>query len=494
MTVPTARGDLLLGIDAGTTNLKVVATTPGGRVVKVARRAVRIERPGPVGHSGFDLDRLERDLDEALAEVAAAIEPKRVAGIGVVSVGESFVGIDSDGRRTTDCPTWFDRRTRNSRAELGLTIEDWYDVTGMVDDDIYTVHRLGWRRAQNHATDRVARWLCIADLVVFRLTGRAVAAPSLAARTGLADRTSGRWSHTICGGAGIDPDRLPELLPAATVAAGLLPAVASRIGLDAGIPVVNAGHDHPAAGLGSGLCAPGDAVDSTGTAEALKSVVLAPLAAAAAGGAAYDCYPHAVPGAWLLSGHIPSSGGLLDWLARLTGGATPPAALWDEAAASPPGARGVRLAPFLEGTGAPWNRRERRGGLDGLSGEVTRGDLLRAGAEAIAAWLAINVDAFERLTGRPLERLIVVGGGARNPLLNEIKAAVLGRPLILPAISEAAALGAALVAGLAVGRFADAAAAAALDDVTWNELRPDLDLRQAYARIEPELAALFPGR
>lgn len=494
MTASAGPAELLLGIDAGTTNLKVVAATPGGRVVTVARRSVRIDRPGPGGASAFDLDQLERDLLDALAEVAAAIDPSAVIGIGVVSVGESFVGVDVEGRRVTDCPTWFDRRTTNTRPDLGLSVEDWFDITGMVDDDIYTVHRLAWRRAQGLAAERVARWLAVADFVVFRLTGRMVAAPSLAARTGLANRTTGRWSDTICTAAGIDADQLPALLPAATAAGGLLPEVAQRVGLRAGIPVVNAGHDHPAAGLGTGLHAPGDAVDSTGTAEALKTVVLKPLPAAATGGAAYDCYPHAVPGAWLLSGHIPSSGGLLDWLVRLFGGGASPEMLWAEAAASPAGARGVRIAPFLEGTGAPWNERDQRGRFDGLSGETTRGDLLRAAAEAIAAWLAVNVGVFERLTGMPVERLLVVGGGARNALMNEIKAAVLERPLHLPAVSEAAALGAALVAGLSVGRFATAAEAAALGDVEWHEHRPDAVLSEAYARMDPALAALFPDR
>ncbi|MFO1107192.1 MAG: FGGY family carbohydrate kinase [Amaricoccus sp.] len=478
-------GPLLLGVDVGTTNLKVAAVEPGGRVIAVARRSMVVHRPAP-GAAEFDLDAVDRDLVAALAEVAAAVDAGRIAALGVVSIGESYVGLDAGGRRVTPCPTWYDRRTVRGRDRLGLSTAAWYDRTGMVDDDIYTVHRLAWLHDTDAALARGVRlWLNVADYVTLRLSGAAVAGPSLAARSGLADRATGDWSEATLAAAGIRRDRLPRLAPAATVAGGLRAEVAARTGLPAGIPVVNAGHDHPAAGVAVGLAAPGNAIDSTGTSESLKTVLAAPLDFARSGGR-FDCYPHALPGLWLLSAHVPSSGGLIDWLTRLVAGAGRPAAdaLMAEAAASLPGAGGVRVEPYLEGTGQPWNARDRRGSIAGLAATTTRGDLMRATLEALAAWLDLNVAAFEGLAGRRFGELILVGGGSRAALSTTIKAAMLDRPIRLPAVAEAAAAGAALVAGLGAGIFATPVEAAGVPDLGWTTVRPDADLARLYAALD----------
>lgn len=217
----------------------------------------------------------------------------------------------------------------------------------------------------------------------------------------------------------------------------------------------------------------------------LKTVLAAPLDFARSGGR-FDCYPHALPGLWLLSAHVPSSGGLIDWLTRLVAGAGRPAAdaLMAEAAASLPGAGGVRVEPYLEGTGQPWNARDRRGSIAGLAATTTRGDLMRATLEALAAWLDLNVAAFEGLAGRRFGELILVGGGSRAALSTTIKAAMLDRPIRLPAVAEAAAAGAALVAGLGAGIFATPVEAAGVPDLGWTTVRPDADLARLYAALD----------
>ena len=168
---------ILVGIDIGTTNLKVIASQPGGRVEAVVRRTMVVSHPA-TGASEFDLDALDHDLVSALREMVEAlgakgIEPAAVAGIGVASIGESFVGIDRDGRRLTPCPTWYDRRTANKRSGWGMNASDWFDITGMVDDDIYTVHRpRWWREAAPEWFAGVATWLLVADYVTALLCGQ----------------------------------------------------------------------------------------------------------------------------------------------------------------------------------------------------------------------------------------------------------------------------------------------------------------------------------
>jgi sugar (pentulose or hexulose) kinase len=444
---------VLIGVDIGTTNLKVVAAKVDGTVLRTVTRKMIVHRPAP-SWADFDLDALEVSLVTGLRDVVADLPAgAHVGSIAVDSIGESFVGIDEAGRAITNCPTWFDRRTYEARADYGYSAAAWYDLTGMADDDIATIFRIHWMLTNGVVRARqVHHWLNVADFCVFRLSGEAVAAPSLAARSGLLDRHTCRWSDELVNAIGISIDQLPTPLPTATVAGGLLTAVAQAIGLPAGTPVVNAGHDHPCAGVGCGVVTPGMVMDSTGTAEAVKTVVLRPLDYLQTLQGRYDCYPHAVPGQFILSGHLPSSGGLLAWWSSLLTGAIDASPDdFDAAASSPPGANGVRMLPFLEGTGAPHNRRDRSAEVLGLRAFHGRADVLRAAYEACAYWLDLNVETFSRIVGRNLTSVVAVGGGARSDLWLEIKSAFLDRPIEVPAVDEAAALGAALVGGIAIG-------------------------------------------
>ena len=492
----SASGPVLIGVDIGTTNLKVVAIRPDGTTLSVVRRGMRIDHPGP-GAAEFDLGQLEADLIALLSETVERLASSGhaaadIAAIGICSIGESFVGLDGEGRRVTPCPTWFDRRTANRRPEWGLSARDWFDRTGMVDDDIYTVHRLGYaRRSGVDWFDRANRWAMVADYATWRLTGTLVSNPSLAARSGLADRRSGTWDAELARTAGLDPSVLPELRPQGKGRGRVTAAIASLTGLVAGTPVVNAGHDHPCAGLACRMTDPGPVIDSTGTSEALKTVVDRPLGYDEVGGGLYDCYPYVIPERFILSGHIPASGALLDWLERLLagpdGGRPAIDRLWRVAEKAPAGADGVRVLPYLRGTGAPWNQRGRRAEIIGLGEEASAGMLLRAAVEGLAAWLLLNLDRFAAITGQKTEDLILAGGGARNAFVDAVKAALINRPLVMPSVDEAAGIGAALVGGLAVGVFSDPAEAVRLPAIGSTRIDVDPALAAIYAPLVPDL-------
>lgn len=489
---------VLIGIDVGTTNLKVLATTAAGEMLRVVHRDMRIHRPGH-GMAEFDLSVVESGVVEGLAEITAALPSgAEVVSIAVASIGESVVALDAEGTTMGMCPTWFDRRTANFRAEFGFDVERWYDLTGMVDDDICSAFRIHWMQTHGLVDPtRVRRWLCVADYCVARLTGEACAAPSLAARTGMYDRNRGNWAPEVLAAIGLEVDQLPAPLPTASVAGGLLGEIARRVGLPAGTPVVNAGHDHPCAGVGCGLLEPGVVMDSTGTAEAVKTVVKRPFGYHETLHGRYECYPHAAPGRFILSGHLPSAGGFIAWLsATLHGavadGAASMAELVDEARRSPPGANGVRILPFLEGTGEPYNRRDQAAELLGLRAYHRRADLLRAAFEGCSYWLDVNVEAMGRITGGRIDAITAVGGGARSALWLEIKSAFVGRPMWVPDLEEAAAFGAALVGGMAVGLIGTAASD--VPRIEGRTVEAPEALRSAYAPIAAEYREIYERR
>lgn len=494
----SAREAILIGVDIGTTNLKAVAIDATRNLLSLCRRPMVIATPAP-GAAEFDLAALDRALHDVLAETAATLAAKgrdlaRVAAISVDSIGESFVGLDADDRPVLPVPTWYDRRTGRLRATVGIGAKEWYDTTGMVDDDIYTIWRLlWWRRACPDEMRRITRLFSVADYALFLLGKAHVANPSLSARSGLADRNTLAWSQEHLAAAGIDEGLMPRLLPQGRVAAGLTVQAAQRTGLVQGTPLVHAGHDHACAGFGCGVVTPGTFVDSAGTAESLTTVVSAPITWEGVNRGEYDCYPHAVPGRYLLSGHIPSSGGAIDWMtARLIGPAPAPSArevLWEAAAKAPPGSGGVRVAPYLQGTGSPWNRRDERLRIDGIDAQTSAGDMLRAVHEGLAAWLGINVERFEAISGVTAGKLLLTGGGSRNRSYSEIKAAMLRRPLLASDVPEAAGIGAALMGGIAVGLFADAQAALAGPAPDLQQIAPDPELATACDAIRASLVA-----
>ena len=488
-----------IGIDVGTTNLKLLAATPSGAVLHGVSRPMVVHRPEP-GWADFDLEALDDAILNGLTEIVENLPAgASVAAIAVDSIGESFVGVDADGAIITSCPTWFDRRTSNARNDLGIEVDHWYDVTGMADDDIATIHRLHWLMRHGLVDNtRVRTWMNVADYCTYRLSGEAVAAPSLAARSGLFDRTTGGWSSEFVHAVGLHEDQLPRAQPAATIAGGLLPDVARRIGLPCGTPVVNAGHDHPCAGVACKVLDMGSLMDSTGTAEAVKTVVAGPLRYDETLQGRYDCYPHAVPGRFLLSGHLPSAGGFIAWLTRaLTGDeagrerSRSQDDLLAEALESLPGARGIRVLPFLEGTGAPYNERAQTAEFVGLRGFHRRADLLRAAYEGCAFWLEVNVATMARIVGGQIDTIIAVGGGARSDLWLQIKAALLQRPITVPQVTEAAALGAAFVGGIAVGAIANLEA---LPTLPSRAISADDDLRAAYAPVAADYRRIHRQR
>jgi xylulokinase len=231
-------------------------------------------------------------------------------------------------------------------------------------------------------------------------------------------------------------------------------AAAAQTGLAAGTPVATGGHDHPCGGLAAGVVAAGQALISLGTAASL----LAPSAQFHAGGPVFaqglSCYCYVVGERYIVQGGLSAAGAALAWLARLLrGGATTAdyAALEQAALESPPGARGLICLPHLRGSGTPERDTASRGAFVGLRESHGPGDMWRALLESLACWARQNLAAIEAATGQPIERLTLIGGAARGALLPQVLADITGRAVALPEIAEASALGAALLAGRAVG-------------------------------------------
>lgn len=498
MTYPNKA--VVLGIDIGTTNIKIVVASTHGKILAIYTEPTEVKYLGK-GIAEFVIDTMVKKILDMLTAICAELPPGvSVLGIGVDSIGESLVGLDQHNKVITPCPTWFDRRTKSFLDESGLGENLWYDITGMVADDIYSIWRIMWMRDQdNKKFKAVRRWMKVADYIVFKLSGEFVSSPSLAARSGLFDRTSFHWSPTLLELSGISEDSLPRIVSQATVGGVLQKEIAEVTGLQQGIPIVHAGHDHPCAGVGCGMWHTGQFMDSVGTSEALKTLVSVPFNFNETRNGRFDCYPNVLPGGYILSGHIPSSGLMLDWVVSFSSDAEGPknldkerfSRLMDKASDSGVGANGVKVVPFLLGTGAPYNNRNMKASIHGLGTNSNSADVMRAALEGTAFWLYNNLTLMKDIADLKTVELIGTGGGAQNLLWTQIKSSMLNLDYVVPQIAESAALGASMVASLAVGAIQKIEDAINISNVDNHLIKPEESMLNAYKSVIEEYQKLY---
>jgi xylulokinase len=478
----------LIGVDIGSTHIKAVLAAPGRGVVHVARRDTPTRAaPGGAVHRP---DELLGAVESAIAECAAAAGAMSGAGpgstrplaIGIAGMAEAGVPLDGRGRAVGEIVAWFDPRPAPQAEWLERRVgaPALFARTGLRPEPKYTLPKLLWLREERpREFARLRRWAGVAELAAHHLTGELATNASLACRTAAFSVAERRWDAGLLALAGLEPEQMPAVLPLGRPVGGLTAAAGARLGLAAGTPVAIAGHDHMAGALGAGVTRPGDVLDSMGSAEATFLVTRAPALADELRRSGFSSGCHALDGAWYVGGGLQASGALVEWFidrflgagvvgaaAASAGVATAPApdrysaflALLDRAGPEP--ARPL-VRPYLRGRTSP--HRDPSAALE-VAG-MTESDGLPQLAAAVIDGAAFHVrwmlEELERLTGARPGRVRVIGGGARNPRWLAAKAALGPGRFEVAQTEEAAALGAALAAGVAGGAYATVPAALA---------------------------------
>lgn len=414
------------------------------------------------------------------------------------------VPIDRSGRPLANAIIWADTRAQPQQARLAERIDPQrvYRLSGHRLSASYSLCKILWLRDEEpELFARTHAFVQAKDAVVARLTGEIATDASDASGTNLYHLEGGGYHPAILEAAELDEARLPPIRSSTEVIAGVRPEIADEIGVASGTPVVIGGGDGACAALGAGVYREGHAYAYLGSSSWLATASQRPV---------YDeqartfSWAHVVPGLYSPCGTMQAAGASYAW-ARDTlgvpeqrsaerGGGSAFAQLDALAAASPPGARGVLFLPYLLGERSPrWNPNA-RGAFVGLAAHHDRGDMLRAVLEGVAMNLRLILLA---LTARePLERLRLIGGGARSDLWNRIMADMFELPVVPLAHLEAAtSLGAAVVGGVAVGLYRDFAVVEQMNPPA-RTIEPDPEFsaiyRENYALFEDAYAALEP--
>lgn len=440
-------GELLIGVDLGTTDTKAVLTTVDGVTVGFARRPTSWTRTaqGRLESTGAVLtDTVLTTIREALRGHAKRTGgAATVLGVGIAGLAESGVVLDGSGRETSPVIAWFDDRgVGELRAADPQLTASFSARTGLPIGAQWSLAKLLWLRREGLVLDAGSRWLNVPEFVAWALTGQQVSEPSLASRTALVDQATARpWGQALAAlgvGEGFLPDSVPAGQPAGRVT--------HRIAVPelAGAVVTVAGHDHPVAAVGAGAAGPQDVFNSCGTAEVLvRSVprILVDDERTALVGLGIDVGRHVLPGHTVLIGGLRSGLVMSRVLAML--GADDPvgrAALdrrW-QAGAAEPASVSVTGASIVDNDVTIRVR-------DG----VTPDDTWAATVGHLAAQTRSLLDATASVVGAHTSA-VAAGGWTRMRSVRESKSAVIQRLTFCP-VEQPGARGAAVFAGCAAG-------------------------------------------
>ncbi|MBN2113760.1 MAG: hypothetical protein JW785_06500 [Acidimicrobiia bacterium] len=484
----------LLGLDAGTREVRAGAFAPDGALLALARRPTPTSRPRP-GWADVDPDALWRAAAATLREVVGALPSGTVpAAVAAATVGEAGLPVDAHGRALRPIIAWFDIRATGYAAywERTLGSARVYAISGQTLDGLFGANKAMWVRDQEpEVWERAAAWLSTEDWLILKLTGSPYTDYSVAARTMLFDREKRTWSAELLEAAGLEARLMPPAGQSGTMVGQVTPEAAAATGVRAGTPVVLGGHDHVCATFVAGG-AEGMPVDSTGSAEALVASVARAPAGDLGLAAHVNCYADVMPGRMVLLASVGLAGGLVDWLRR---------EVWrwpdDEPNAyarmfgeirAPLRPTGVMCFPqFGRGASPRFEPERARGAFVGLTTGHSRGDLLQAVLESSCFSLRHNLDWMAEHLGVTSPRVRVLGGAVNIPLWMQLKATITGREFEVAEAGEPAALGAAVLGGVGAGVYPDhTAGAAAVSDacVGSGELvGPDATLAGAYRAL-----------
>ncbi|HYH38979.1 MAG TPA: xylulokinase [Azospirillum sp.] len=439
---------MYLGIDLGTSGVKAVLVDEDQRLVGQATAPLEVSRPHPLW-SEQDPEDWWSATQSAVAGLRAAHPDamRAVRGVGLSGQMHGATLLDRSDRVLRPAILWNDGRSGAECAELERRVPDLRAITGNRAMPGFTAPKLLWVAA--HEPDTVAataKVLLPKDWLRLRMTGDHASDLSDSAGTLWLDVGRRAWSPAVLAATGLTEAHMPHLFEGSQPTGALRAAVAAEWGVPPGVPVAAGAGDNAAGAVGVGVVAPGSAFLSLGTSGVIfvSGERFAPNPERGV-----HAFCHALPGRWHQMSVMLSAASCLTFAARLTGAADEAALLRDaEEHAGDIGA--LVFLPYLSGERTPHNDPHAKGVVFGLTHDTGRGALARAVLEGVAFAFADGLEVLEEAGGR-VDRLLVIGGGARSALWGRILASALGRPLDYPAGGEVGpAFGAARLARLAV--------------------------------------------
>jgi xylulokinase len=438
--MPHADG-LVVGIDAGTTSLKVLALDVAtGRPVAESAAEYPTGSPEPGAHEQDPADWWDAAVS-ALHTVLAQVDPSSVRAVGMAGQMHSLLLIGDDDEPIAPAMTWAERRVAEQTQRLSADPAfERLAANGVV--DAFTAPKLAWFAARHPLRMAQARRLVLAkDFLRFRLTGEWATDETDAAGTLLYDVHRREWAEELWTAVGADVRLAPAVLPSGAIAGAVTSRAATETGLPVGTLVITGAGDVPAVVLGTGVVSPGRLSVNVGTAAQIMGISPRPE-----GGGGF-VFASATGEGFVAMSSVYAAGASIRWAERtlLAGGP-----IGEAASQAAPGSEGLTYLPFMFGSTVPVKNDAAKAAFVGQDLRHGVPQLARAVVEGVAFGCADAVGAVSEVVGRP-EEIRIVGGVTRSVEWCETFAAAVGPEIRVVRAEGGSARGAAALAAIGAG-------------------------------------------
>ena len=489
----------LLGIDVGTTGCKVALYSPKGEVLASAYREYYAQA-AQSGWAQLDAIAIWEDIKELIRSVTVAAQGAEIYALSVSSLGEAVVPVSKDRKILGPSILNFDVRGDEFLRELASILSDerLYTINGNTLGNQYSLTKLKW--ICSHQPELYAhtyKFLHWSAFIAFMLGAEPLVDFSLANRTLLFDIHRGVWSASLLEDAGLDPSKLPLTVPSGTAIGTVSKQVATELGLPSATRIVSGAHDQCANAVGCGAIDSGTAVYGMGTYHCITPVFATRPNSEAMIKHGLSTEHHAVPNRYVC--FIYNQGGsLVKWFrdtfamveqrqAKIEGHSIYPE-LFAEIPAHP---SEVIVLPYFSTTGPPDFIADSSGVITGLHLNTSRGEVLRGIVEGAAFYLKSVVDLLPQ-SSIQLDKYCAVGGGSQSDAWVQICADIFGQTFTRPVVTEAGALGAAIIAGVGSGVFENFEQGVAAMVKLERTFEPDSQMHERYQTRYSHYKSLWP--
>lgn len=494
----------LLGIDVGTTSLKVAVIDQDAKLLGIASSKYKLITPDSCSVQIETESMWQAMLTGIrLLKDGKGIDMTKIAGISISSLCPGLAAMDQDGHVLVDPIIYSDRRSTEEADMILKAVgrDRLFEVTANSSmAGAFSGSSMLW--IKRHLPDEYKKTKYFGHLntlLAVRMTGNFGIDYSNASYTNLFETTGGKkWSEEMCEKIGIDYEKLPELHDSTDVIGGLINKDLIALGIAEGTPVAMGGADTPCATLASGVTKAGDVCESVGTTDVLTVCIDKPVFDR---GFINRC--HVVPGTWIYQGAMSFAGAANEWFLKqfcgdLIDKATDIGNAYRlmniEADGANPGCDGVVFLPYMLGERSPIWDPYARGVFFGISLKTTRREMNRAILEGCGYGLRQLSGIAEKITGMKIDGFTSIGGGAKSDTWAQIKADITGKEITVLDVNDMAPVGAALLGGVGAGVFKDVyEASSKVDRKVYKVFKPDHSHDEVYTKRFNTYVSLYPA-
>lgn len=483
-----------LGIDTSTTGSKALLIDERGQVIAVASSPHTLQTPKPLW-SEQDPREWWQAVSASIRSVLeqAGIDSESIGAVGLTGQMHGLVLLDEAGNVLRPAILWNDQRTQSQCDEIHARIgkEKFIQITGNVALTGFTAPKILWVKENEPEFYAKAKHVLLPkDYIRYKLTGEYAMDKADGAGTVLFDLKSRDWSEEVLAALDIPRAWMPRTFEGTEFTGYVNEEAAQLTGLKTGTPVAAGGGDQAAGAVGVGAVEPGIVGLTVGT----SGVVFAttPAALIEPEGRLH-AFCHAVPGLWHFMGVMLSAAGSLQWYRDTLTPGVPFDELLREAEAIPAGSEGLQFLPYLSGERTPHPDPLARGGFIGLTIRHRRAHMTRAVLEGVSFGLKDSFTLIQNAGLGAITQVRASGGGAKGALWRQVLASALDAELVTVNTTEGAAYGAALLAGVGAGAWADVPSASAACIKITGSTQPDPSQVEAYQKAYALYQELYPA-